>query len=76
MYSRAVLNDSGTILGLDDFYGIDILGNMVEASILSPNPKYYGDMHNQMHLSLAFIHDPEHRYLVIQEKILLKLINS
>lgn len=43
--------------------GIDVLGNLMEASILSPNFNLYGDLHNYMHIFLSFIHDPDHRYL-------------
>ncbi|XP_061382609.1 phenoloxidase subunit 2-like [Danaus plexippus] len=41
----------------------DTLGNMVEASILSPNPELYGALHNNGHNFTAYIHDPQHRYL-------------
>jgi tyrosinase len=40
-----------------------MLGNMLEASILTPNPLLYGDLHNQMHMSIAFSHDPDQRHL-------------
>jgi tyrosinase len=43
---------------------IDTLGNMVEASILSPNPQLYGTVHNNGHTFSAYVHDPDHRYLV------------
>ncbi|XP_076265515.1 phenoloxidase 1-like [Rhynchophorus ferrugineus] len=43
--------------------GIDVLGNMVEASILSPNQELYGDLHNMGHVLLSYIHDPDHRHL-------------
>ena len=49
---------------LNNDRGIDIVGNMIEASILSPNPDYYGNLHNNMHNAIAFIHDPENSYLV------------
>ncbi|KAL0818173.1 hypothetical protein ABMA28_008687 [Loxostege sticticalis] len=42
---------------------IDTLGNMVEASILSPNPALYGSLHNNGHSFTAYIHDPNHHYL-------------
>lgn len=35
----------------------------MESSILSPNRELYGDLHNQGHVLLAFLHDPDHRYL-------------
>nr|Q6UEH6.1 RecName: Full=Phenoloxidase subunit 2; AltName: Full=Prophenoloxidase subunit 2; Flags: Precursor [Galleria mellonella]AAQ75026.1 prophenoloxidase subunit 2 [Galleria mellonella] len=42
---------------------IDTLGNMVEASILSPNRELYGSVHNNGHSFSAYVHDPSHRYL-------------
>lgn len=39
--------------------GIDVIGNMVEASILSPNPKLYGSYHNTGHMLIAYAHDPK-----------------
>lgn len=47
-----------------DDLGIDILGNMIEASpVLSPNIEFYGNIHNSGHLFNAYIHDPDHRHL-------------
>ncbi|KAI8442313.1 hypothetical protein MSG28_005853 [Choristoneura fumiferana] len=43
---------------------IDTLGNMLEASILSPNIDYYGSVHNNGHTFSAYVHDPDHRYLL------------
>lgn len=43
--------------------GIDILGNLVEASTLSVNATLYGNLHNDGHTALSFIHDPDGRYL-------------
>lgn len=48
---------------LDEQRGIDILGDIMESSILSPNRQLYGDLHNLGHVFLAFIHDPDHRNL-------------
>lgn len=45
--------------------GIDILGNIVEASSLSPNPTLYGNLHNMGHVFLSYVHDPDHRHLVL-----------
>ncbi|KAJ2942877.1 hypothetical protein O0L34_g15067 [Tuta absoluta] len=42
---------------------IDILGNMLESSILSPNQQLYGSVHNNGHTFSAYMHDPQHRYL-------------
>jgi hypothetical protein len=48
---------------LDEARGIDILGNMIEASILTPNTQLYGDMHNFGHVAIALCHDPDQRHL-------------
>lgn len=57
------VNTQGVRIPLDDFRGIDILGNMFESSILSPNRDLYGNLHNQMHNIMAYAHDPDHRHL-------------
>lgn len=44
--------------------GIDVLGNIMESSILSPNRTFYGDYHNMGHIFISYIHDPDHRHLV------------
>uniref|UniRef100_A0A481MQJ8 Phenoloxidase n=1 Tax=Nipponaphis monzeni TaxID=196483 RepID=A0A481MQJ8_9HEMI len=43
--------------------GINVLGNIVESSILSPNLIYYGSLHNEGHNVISYIHDPDNRYL-------------
>lgn len=44
--------------------GIDILGNMIEASpVLSVNMQLYGNLHNQGHNIISFAHDPDGRHL-------------
>lgn len=48
---------------LDEVRGIDILGNMMDSSILSVNRDYYGDLHNYGHVFLSYVHDPDHRNL-------------
>uniref|UniRef100_A0A6P7G6E7 Phenoloxidase 1-like n=1 Tax=Diabrotica virgifera virgifera TaxID=50390 RepID=A0A6P7G6E7_DIAVI len=42
--------------------GIDILGNMLESSILSPDRDFYGNFHNMGHNFAAYIHDPDFRH--------------
>ncbi|XP_022227535.2 phenoloxidase 2 [Drosophila obscura] len=55
---------SGTRTPLDDVRGIDILGNMIEASpVLSVNSQFYGNLHNQGHTIISFAHDPDARHL-------------
>ncbi|XP_017466630.1 PREDICTED: phenoloxidase 2-like [Rhagoletis zephyria] len=42
---------------------IDVLGNIIESSIISPNRELYGDLHNMGHVFIAYAHDPNHRHL-------------
>lgn len=48
---------------MDERTGIDVLGNMMESSILSPNRQLYGDLHNMGHVFISYSHDPDHRNL-------------
>ncbi|XP_024218309.1 phenoloxidase 1 [Halyomorpha halys] len=59
----AVVNESGDVLELSESQGIDILGNLIEASSLSINRKIYGDLHNQGHNVISLCHDPDGKYL-------------
>ncbi|KAF9815719.1 hypothetical protein SFRURICE_009236 [Spodoptera frugiperda] len=54
---------NGRQMPLDEERGIDILGNMMESSIISPNRGYYGDLHNMGHVFISYSHDPDHRHL-------------
>lgn len=58
-----LLQPNGDKVPLDDFNGIDMLGNMMESSIVSIDRDYYGDIHNMGHIFMAFAHDPEHQHL-------------
>ncbi|GAB0086196.1 Hemocyanin, N-terminal [Sergentomyia squamirostris] len=58
-----VVDASGNRMALDENRGIDILGNMMESSILSPNRQLYGDLHNMGHVFISYCHDPDHRHL-------------
>lgn len=63
IHSGFVNGENGQQIQLTENEGIDILGNIVEASILSPNRNFYGDMHNMGHVFISYIHDPDHRHL-------------
>ena len=54
---------NGQRVPLNEETGIDILGNMMESSILSPNVGLYGNLHNSFHNIIAYSHDPNHRHL-------------
>ncbi|KAK7790083.1 hypothetical protein R5R35_013004 [Gryllus longicercus] len=63
IHSGRVQAENGQSMQLDARAGIDILGNMIEASAISVNPNLYGDMHNLGHVAIALCHDPDHRHL-------------
>ncbi|XP_015524598.1 phenoloxidase 1 [Neodiprion lecontei] len=63
IHEGAVKDTNERRIELTETEGINILGNIVEASILSPNRNLYGDMHNMGHVAISFCHDPDHRYL-------------
>ncbi|EDS44937.1 phenoloxidase subunit A3 [Culex quinquefasciatus] len=57
------LSANGDRIPLDNPRGIDVLGNIVESCLLTPNETYYGDVHNSGHIVLSYIHDPDGTYL-------------
>ncbi|XP_024083052.1 uncharacterized protein LOC106673564 [Cimex lectularius] len=59
----SVKDQNGRQIQLTEEKGIDILGNIVEASMLSPNKTFYGDLHNFGHMAIAYCHDPDNRNL-------------
>ncbi|CAH1106365.1 unnamed protein product [Psylliodes chrysocephalus] len=61
--SGVARNEQGQDVPLTERDGIDILGNIIESSILSPNRGFYGDLHNMGHVFISYIHDPDHRHL-------------
>ncbi|XP_049851214.1 phenoloxidase 2-like isoform X2 [Schistocerca gregaria] len=63
IHRKGALNERGEVVNLTSTIGIDILGNMVESSILSINRNFYGDLHNLGHLVIALCHDPDGRHL-------------
>ncbi|XP_078040688.1 phenoloxidase 1-like [Augochlora pura] len=63
IHTGTVTGPRGERIPLTEKTGIDVLGNIVEATILSPNPNLYGDLHNMGHVLIGYCHDPDHRYL-------------
>ncbi|XP_045454384.1 phenoloxidase subunit 1-like [Melitaea cinxia] len=61
--NMAVRLPDNKLMVLDEDTGIDVLGNLIEASQLSPNGYYYGSYHNAAHLFISYSHDPDYRYL-------------
>lgn len=64
IHTGSIINPRGQREPLTELGGIDLLGNIMEASILSPNQNVYGDLHNLGHVAISYCHDPDHRYLV------------
>ncbi|XP_050439526.1 phenoloxidase 1-like [Adelges cooleyi] len=63
IHSGFIINTAGQQVRLTETDGIDILGNLMESSILSQNPNLYGGLHNNGHNAIAYSHDPDSRYL-------------
>ncbi|XP_075983485.1 prophenoloxidase 2 [Anticarsia gemmatalis] len=61
--TNTVTLPNGRTIQLDEERGIDIIGNMMESSIISPNRPYYGDLHNMGHVFISYSHDPDNRHL-------------
>ncbi|XP_072934080.1 phenoloxidase subunit 1-like [Epargyreus clarus] len=59
----AVLLPNGKKMKLNEETGIDVLGNIMESSVISVNRSYYGDLHNMGHVFLAYCHDPDNSNL-------------
>ncbi|XP_017787164.1 PREDICTED: phenoloxidase 2-like [Nicrophorus vespilloides] len=63
IHSGFVMDRDGKQIPLTENEGIDVLGNVLESTILSPNPDFYGNFHGMGHVFLSYIHDPDHRHL-------------
>ncbi|XP_049771429.1 hemocyanin-like [Schistocerca cancellata] len=50
------------VLYLNETDGINVLGEIIESSRHSVNPLYYGQLHNDAHVLLSKIVDPDQRY--------------
>ncbi|XP_058123593.1 phenoloxidase 8-like [Anopheles ziemanni] len=61
--SGVAQTSNGDRVQLNNKEGIDILGDILEASTLSINFDYYGDYHQNGHVMLGYIHDPDNTYL-------------
>ncbi|CAK1590064.1 unnamed protein product [Parnassius mnemosyne] len=60
---NAIILPNGRSMQLDEATGIDVLGNLMESSVISRNRPYYGDLHNMGHVFISYSHDPDHRNL-------------
>ncbi|XP_071532758.1 pseudohemocyanin-2-like [Panulirus ornatus] len=57
-----VIDEKGATIDIRNERGIDILGNIIESSMYSPNPEYYGSLNNMAHMMLARQSDPQGKY--------------
>nr|ACV33306.1 hemocyanin [Nebalia kensleyi] len=55
-------NDHDEHISLNNTHGIDILGDLIESSVYSPNAQYYGALHNLAHIMLGRQADPHGKY--------------
>jgi len=60
--SGFVVDSDGNSITLDVEHGIDILGDIIESSTYSPNPRYYGALHNTAHILLGRQCDPHGKF--------------
>ncbi|KAB7497343.1 Hemocyanin B chain [Armadillidium nasatum] len=57
-----VTGHDGEIINIRDEHGIDVLGDVIESSEYSPNPEYYGALHNLAHIILGRQSDPHGKF--------------
>ncbi|XP_055838202.1 phenoloxidase 2-like [Episyrphus balteatus] len=57
-----VVDRNNKQIPLDEVRGIDILGDLIEASALTVNRQLYGNLHNMGHNLISLAHDPDARF--------------
>ncbi|XP_066948824.1 hemocyanin-like [Macrobrachium rosenbergii] len=57
-----IVDNEGKKVPIDNDHGIDILGDVIESSMYSPNIQYYGALHNTAHMVLGRQADPHGKY--------------
>jgi len=57
-----IIKRDGTHININDEHGIDHLGDIIESSLYSPNPQYYGALHNHAHILLGRQSDPKGKF--------------
>jgi hypothetical protein len=60
--SGFVITQEGEKLSINNTEGINILGEIIEASVNSRNPNYYGSIHNLAHIMLGRVVDPQGKF--------------
>merc|ERR1712212_1109071 len=59
-----IIKADGSHININDAQGIDHLGDIIESSMYSPNPRYYGALHNHAHILLGRQSDPKGKFNV------------
>merc|ERR1712212_1166126 len=57
-----IVDKEGNTISIMNDHGIDILGDIIESSVYSPNVQYYGALHNMAHIMLGRQGDPHGKY--------------
>ncbi|KAL7645646.1 UNVERIFIED_CONTAM: hypothetical protein RMT77_004032 [Armadillidium vulgare] len=57
-----VTGHDGERINIRNEHGIDVLGDVIESSEYSPNPEYYGALHNLAHIILGRQGDPHGKF--------------
>ncbi|XP_071532773.1 pseudohemocyanin-2-like [Panulirus ornatus] len=57
-----IIGREGSIIDIRNERGIAILGDVIESSLYSPNPEYYGSLNNMAHKVIARQADPHGKY--------------
>merc|ERR1712212_531426 len=57
-----IVDKEGNTISIMNEYGIDILGDIIESSMYSPNVQYYGALHNLAHIMLGRQGDPHGKF--------------
>merc|ERR1712212_734472 len=57
-----IVDKEGNTISIMNDHGIDILGDIIESSMYSPNVQYYGALHNLAHIMLGRQGDPHGKF--------------
>nr|WMS58705.1 hemocyanin [Alvinocaris sp.] len=57
-----VIKEDGTHIDIMNDHGADVLGDVIESSMYSPNVQYYGSLHNTAHIMLGRQGDPHGKF--------------
>jgi len=57
-----IIKADGSHININDAHGICHLGDIIESSLYSPNPQYYGALHNHAHILLGRQSDPKGKF--------------